>query len=119
MSLRSKKELLAAIQGRYLRAKKAGKQKILDEFIAATGYHRKYAIRIFNHQPKPKGLKKQGRRKVYQGEVIQILTRIWEICGRICSKRLKPFLPEIVDVLERHNELHLTQDLRTLLLRMS
>jgi hypothetical protein len=120
MSLGSKKELLAAIQGRYLSAKKAGKQKILDEFIAATGYHRKYAIRILNRQPKPKGVKKKvGRRKVYQGEVIQILTRIWEICGRICSKRLKPFLPEMVAVLERHNELHLTQDLRTLLLRMS
>ena len=119
MSLRSKKELLEAIQAHYLKANKAGKEKILDEFIVATGYHRKYAIRIFNHQPKPKGLKKKGRQKVYQGEVVQILTRIWEICGRICSKRLKPFLPEMVSVLERHNELHLVEDLQTLLLGMS
>lgn len=119
MSLRSKKELLEAIQAHYLKANKAGKEKILDEFIAATGYHRKYAIRIFNHRPKPKGLKKKGRQKVYQGEVVQILTRIWEICGRICSKRLKPFLPEMVSVLERHNELHLTEGLRTLLLSMN
>jgi hypothetical protein len=34
---------------RYLKASKAEKQKILDEFIASTGYHRKYAIRILRH----------------------------------------------------------------------
>jgi len=95
MSQHSKKELSEAIRSRYLRARKSEKERILDEFVAATGYHRKYAIRILKHGPKPKGLKKKGRQKVYQGEVVQALTRVWEICGRICSKRLKPFLPEI------------------------
>jgi len=119
MSQRSKRELVEATRPRYLKANKAGKAHILNEFVANTGYHRKYAIRILKHRAKPKGLKKKGRQKVYQGEVVQALSWIWEICGRICSKRLKPFLPEIVSVLERQNELHLTAETKTLLLSMS
>jgi len=56
---------------------------------------------------------------MYQGEVVQVLTRIWEICDRICSKRLKPFLPEIITILERHQEISLTTELKAMLLRMS
>ena len=119
MSQRSKRELLEAIRPRYLKANKAGKHRILDEYVAATGYHRKYAIRVLKHGAKPKGLSKKGRRKEYQGEVVVVLTRIWEICGRICSKRLKPFLPEIVGVLERHQELLLSEEVKAQLLRMS
>jgi hypothetical protein len=119
MSQRSKREMVEAIRPRYLKANKTGKQHILDELIATTGYHRKYAIRVLKHRPKPKGLKKPGRRKVYQGEVVQVLEQIWEICGRICSKRLQPFLPEMVTVLERCHELSLSEVTKVLLLEMS
>lgn len=120
MSQRSKHELVEAIYPRYLKANRAGKQQILDEFVAATGYHRKYAIRLLKHGARPTtGYKKVGRSKVYQGEVVTVLEQIWEICGRICSKRLHPFLPEIVTVLERCGELSLTTETKTLLLGMS
>ncbi len=119
VSQRSKREMIAAIQPRYLKANKAGKEQILNEFIATTGYHRKYAIRVLKHGSPPKGLKRPGRRKVYQGEVIQALEQIWEICGRICSKRLHPFLPEMVSVLERCGELSLSAETQALLLGMS
>ena len=119
MSQRSKRELLEAIRPRYLKANKLGKQRILDEFVAATGYHRKYAIRVLKNGRKAKGLHRPGRRKQYQGEVVVALTRIWEICGCICSKRLKPYLPEIVRVLERHQELLLSAEVKSQLLRMS
>lgn len=119
MSQRSKREMIAAIRPRYLKANKAGKEQILNELIATTGYHRKYAIRVLRHGTPPKGLKKPGRRKVYQGEVIQVLEQVWEICGRICSKRLHPFLPEIVSVLERCGELRLATETKALLLGMS
>lgn len=119
MSQQSKRELLETIRPRYLKASKSGKAQILDEFVAATGYHRKYAIRVLKHGRKASGLRKKGRRKEYQGEVVAALTRIWEICGRICSKRLKPFLPEIVAVLERHQELSLSAEVKSQLLRMS
>ena len=119
MSQRSKREMIEAIHPRYLKANKAGKEQILNEFIATTGYHRKYAIRVLRHGPKPKGLKKPGRRKIYQGEVVNALEQIWEIYGRICSKRLHPFLPEGVQVLERCHELCLSQEIKQLLLSMS
>jgi len=119
MSQRSKCELVEAVWPRYLKANRAQKAQILTEFVAATGYHRKYAIRLLKHGPRPKGHKKNGRRKIYQGEVVSALEQIWEICGRICSKRLKPFLPEIVGVLERHQELCLSAETKTLLLGMS
>lgn len=119
MSQRSKREMIEAIRPRYLKANKAGKEQILDEFIATTGYHRKYAIRVLKHGSKPKGLKKQGRRKVYRGEVVDALEQIWEIYGRICSKRLHPFLPEGVAVLERCHELNLSPEVKQLLLNMS
>ena len=119
MTNKGKRELLEALRPRYLKASKDGKAKILDEFIAATGYHRKYAIRLLNHGPKPKGWRKRGRSKVYQGEAVQVLEQLWEIAGRICSRRLHPFLSELVTVLERQGELALAPEIKAQLLVMS
>jgi hypothetical protein len=119
MSQRSKRELLEEIRPRYLKAKRSEKATILDEFVAVTSYHRKYATRILKHgRPRQSG-KKHGFHKIYQGEVMVALEQIWEVCGRICSKRLQPFLPEMVKVLERCGELRLTEQTKMLLLQMS
>jgi len=119
MSKRSKRELTEEIQPRYLKSNKAEKIKILDEFTAATGYHRKYAIKLLKHGLKGKGYKKVGRKKIYQGEVVEALEKIWETCGKICSKRLHPFIPEMVSVLERDGELSCNLETKHLLLSMS
>lgn len=119
MSQRSRRELLVAVQPRYLKASRKGKTQILDEFIAATGYHRKHALRLLK-KGHPRGMQqRRGRSKIYQGEVVTALIRIWEICGRICSKRLRPFLPEMVTVLERCGEMKLAPDVKERLLQMS
>ncbi|TIP86787.1 MAG: hypothetical protein E5X58_31820 [Mesorhizobium sp.] len=39
-------ELVEAIVERYRSSCRADKQRILDEFVAVTGYHRKHAIRV-------------------------------------------------------------------------
>ncbi len=119
MSQRSKKEYLETIQPRYKKATWTEKRQILDEFVNTTGYHRKYAIRILNKWVRRKLPKKPGPKKIYRGEVVVALEQIWEICGRICSKRLHPFLPEMVRVLERNNVLILTAEIKKLLLSMS
>jgi hypothetical protein len=121
MSQRSKRELHAEVQARYLKASKAGKQKILDEFTANTGYHRKYAIRILKHGYKRRSAlrKPKGRRAIYRGEVVKALRQVWEIYGRICSKRLHPYLPEGIQVLERCGELTLSSETKELLLQIS
>ena len=54
MSLTSRRELLASIAPRYRVAKRVDKQRILEEFTAATGYHRQYAIQLLNHPPSPR-----------------------------------------------------------------
>ena len=119
MSQRSKRELLEEIRPRYLKAKKSEKKIMLDEFVAATSYHRKYATRILKHGCLRQSGKKHGYHKIYEGEVVVALEQIWEVCGRICSKRLHPFLPEMVKVLERCGELQLSEQTKALLLKMS
>ena len=120
MSPKSKNELLEVLRPRYLKAIKIEKQKMLDEFTAATGYHRKYAIRVLKNQVQKRHNKKaKGYKTIYRGEVTQALEQIWEIYGCICSKRLQPYLPEGIKVLERCQEIQLSQDTKDLLLKIS
>lgn len=122
MSLKSKRELKEAVQPRYLKASKVEKQKILDEFTCATGYHRKHAIRVLKNQRQvQKRLKRKTKtyKAIYRGEVVQALEQIWEIYGQICSKRLQPILPEALKVLERCREIEFSKDTKELLLKIS
>jgi hypothetical protein len=119
MSQHSKRELLESVQPRYLKARKVEKQKMLDEFTAATGFHRKYALRLLKHgYPCRKG-KPKGRQAIYRGEVVSALEQIWEVYGRICSKRLHPYLPEGLKVLERCGEIQFSAEIKSLLLSIS
>jgi hypothetical protein len=122
MSLKSKNELVEVVRPRNLKASRFEKQKILDEFTSATGYHRKHAIRVLKNKVQAwnqlKGNPKTYRR-LYHGEVVQALEQIWEIYGRICSKRLQPFLPEAIRVLERCQEIELSEETKELLLKIS
>ena len=122
MSLKSKRELLEVVRPRYLKANKLEKQKMLDEFSSATGYHRKHAIRILKNkirvQNRLKG-KTKTYQAIYRGEVVQALEQIWEIYGQICSKRLQPFLPEAIRILERCQEIELPKATKDLLLKIS
>jgi len=120
MSLNSKRELVEVVRARYLKASKGEKQKILDEFTSATGYHRKHAIRVLkNRLPKCQQRKRPGYKTIYGGEVVAALEQIWEIYGRICSKRLQPFLPEGIRALERCQEIELAEETKALLLKIS
>lgn len=120
MSQKSKRELLEVVRPRYLKASKVEKQKMLDEFTSATGYHRKYAIRVLKNQiQKHLNRKTKGYPAIYRGEVVRALEEIWEIYGHLCSKRLQPFLPEAIKVLERCQEIELSKDTKGLLLKIS
>jgi hypothetical protein len=120
MSLNSKRELLAVVRSRYLKANKREKKKILDEFTSATGYHRKYAIRMLKRQvPGHQSRTRSGYKAIYRGEVVPALEQIWEVYGHICSKRLQPYLPEAIRVLERCREIELSNQTKELLLKIS
>jgi hypothetical protein len=51
MSIHSKREVLERVVPRYWAARGVEKRRILDEFVAITGYHRKYAIHVLRHPP--------------------------------------------------------------------
>jgi len=110
---KSIEELLKAWRARYLKANRKEKTKILDEFVALTGYHRKAAIRAFRR--KPRATDRRGRPRMYTNEVKATLLELWELSGELCSKRLAPFLPEFMDVLERNDELKLRPEVKELL----
>ena len=93
-------ELVTAVQRRYARAGRGEKGRILDEFVAATGYHRKWAIELLRHGPPPARGGRGGRPRVYSAVVVGALRTVWEASGELCGKRLAPFLAELVPALE-------------------
>jgi hypothetical protein len=92
---------------------------VLDELVATTGYHRKYAIQVLNHPPKAEKSQPRRRAAKYTGAVRAALEQVWQVANRICGKRLVPGIPAIVEALERHGELKLDASTRALLLSLS
>jgi hypothetical protein len=52
MSLETRREILSNICNQYQESNWLGKTKLLDGFIAASGYNRKYAIKLLNSTEK-------------------------------------------------------------------
>jgi hypothetical protein len=119
MSFQARRELLAQVALRYREAGGRQKSLILDEFVAATGYQRKYAIRLLR-KPPPLSLAIRRPRARRYGQPVQDALKIaWAAANFICAKRLVPFLPELVPALERHGHLQLDGEVREQLLNMS
>jgi hypothetical protein len=116
---RSILEYAEAIRGRYLKGSKKMKTKILDEFVAATGLHRKAAIRMFNRVSRKQVPKRSGRPRLYSLEAMSALKSVWETADRLCSKRLHPFLPELVGILVKKGEITVSAQTQAELCRMS
>ena len=121
----SKREYMARMQGRYLKATKREKGALLDEVVAVTGYHRRHAVRVLRHGrfPDPKlapvqgtarrpGRRRRagrapGRPRVYSSVVVGALRVAAEASNWLCGTRLAPFLPELVPALEAEGALRL------------
>ena len=100
----TRSELIDAIVERYRVERRADKQRILDEFVAVTGYHRKHAIRVLcRREKKPPASQSHSLR--YGTDVREALIVLWEASDRLCSKRLKPMIPVLLPALERHGRL--------------
>jgi hypothetical protein len=102
----TRKELTAAIGARYRGASKSEKQKILDEFVTLTGFHRKHAIRALNFE-RAGVVGEKGRNRIYDEAVRQAMILLWEAADRVCGKRLKALVPMLIDAMERHGHLDL------------
>ena len=118
MSLLSKRELLAALREPYKNGTYGEKTRLLDGFQAATGCSRKHAIKLMRKEWQ--GAKKERvRLSPYNQEVTDALSTIWQAAGCICSKRLIPFLPTFLPILERWNHISLDPSTRDSLLQLS
>ena len=120
MSFASRRELLAKVAPRYREATRKQKTVILNEFISSTGYKRKYAIRLLSlpEIPTVRAIKRPRAR--FYGEAVQEALKIaWCASNYIASKRLSPFLAELVPVLERHSHLELNDKVRHQLISIS
>ncbi|NQU11168.1 integrase [bacterium] len=117
MGTKSKQEYLVAILGRYRRAGRRYKSKILDEFCAVCGYHRKYAIRLLAGRARaPK--QRPGPKPRYGAAVTAVLKRLWLDSDQLCSKRLQRALPLWLPYYEQEYQ-PLTRSMRTQLLAVS
>jgi len=119
MSQASKKEYLKRIYPRYEKAERKEKRRILDEFCANCGYHRKHAIRVLNGPPPGARVpgKRRPRRVTYGARVISILQAVWEAADYPWSARLKALLPEWLPWIRRH--FRLTAEVERQLLAIS
>ena len=83
MTQAARAELANAIRGRYGSARGKEKRRILEEFVAATGYHEKSAIRLLNGQPAPKQRQTRQRPSLYDEAARAALIVLWEASDRV------------------------------------
>ena len=120
MSINTRQELARETSARYLKATRSEKTQILSDFMATCKYNRKYAIGILNNPPTiRKAPVKRPRATRYNDDLRRALAELWQDSGGLCSKRLIPFLPELIAALERHDEISLSAPTREKLLTLS
>ena len=113
----ARRELIEAVTVRYQEASSEGRSRILDEFVALTGFHRKHAIRVLSRKAKSTTVESatataKPRARLYDEAVRQAVVTLWEASDRICGKRLRPLLPILVPALEKHGHLNLDAAVR-------
>jgi hypothetical protein len=119
LSYQARRALLQQTVPQYREASPSQKRTLLDAFVAATGYHRTYARWLLNHAQEVQQTLRRPRPPQYGPEVQHALFLVWNAANRICAKRLIPFLPTLIEALERHEHLQITEECRKHLLSMS
>ena len=112
-------ELVVALQDGYVSSNRKERGRILDEFAAVSGLHRKHAMRLLRAGRPGRRSGPRPARRLYNDAVREALIVIWEASDRICGKRLRPLVPILVEAMERHGHLQLAPEVRTGLLAMS
>ena len=116
----AKRELLASVQDRYRESSRKDKSKILDEFIAVTGHHRKHGIRLLAQSAEGGvGTGEVKGRRIYDDAVREVVILIWEASDRICGKRLKAAMPHLMESMEQYGHLDLDPEVKTRVLSAS
>ena len=105
VSMATRDELVAAVIERYSKGGRDEKGRVLDEFVAVTGFHRKHAMRVLRGGQANRRSAPRPERRLYNGAVREALIVLWEASDRVCGKRLKALAPILVEAMERHGHL--------------
>lgn len=119
ISMATRDELVVALAGRYASSSRKHRGRILDEFVAVSGFHRKHAMRLLRAGRSGPGAGSRPARRLYSEAVREALIVIWEAADRVCGKRLRPLVPILVEAMERHGHLQLAPEVRDGLVSMS
>ena len=112
-------ELVVALAGRYALGSRVDRSRMLDEFAALTGHHRKHAMRLLRAGKSGGGCSPRPERRIYDQATREALIVIWEASDRICGKRLRPLVPILISAMGRHGHLQLAPEMHAGLLAMS
>jgi len=120
MSFQSKRELLMQVIPRYRGSRKKQKKILLNEFIANTGYTRKYAVRLLSSKKLPDHKKiTRNRLPTYSAKEFEIIKLAWTAANFIGAKRLAPFLVELIPCLEQNGYIHPDEETRQKVMSIS
>ncbi|MGG5889103.1 ISNCY family transposase [Falsiroseomonas sp. HC035] len=119
VSMATRDEVVAAVVERYARSSRLERGRILDEFVALTGHHRKHAMRLLRTGGAGRAERRVRRDRVYDAAMREAVIVLWEASDRVCGKRLRPLLPMLVEAMERHGHLQLAAEVRAGMLSMS
>jgi hypothetical protein len=119
LSYQARREVLQRVAPQYREASSSQKRMLLEAFVAMTGYHRTYARWLLNHAEEVQQGHGRSQFRKYGPEVQDALFLVWQAANHICAKRLIPFLPILIEALERHEHLHISEECRRQLLSMS
>jgi hypothetical protein len=119
LSYQARREVLQQVAPQYREVSSSQKRTLLDAFVATTGYHRTYARWLLNHAEEVQQTQGRSQLRKYGPDVQHALFLAWHAANRICAKRLIPFLPTLLEALERHEHLHISEECRRQLLAMS
>ena len=127
LTMKQRIALTKVVRKRYQKAGKKEKTKILSELVANCGYNRSYARRILGSLKIQRKMDKKGRKgkigrkysprqRKYDASVFYPLRTLWLAADGICSQRLKPFIPELLEVLEKKKEIKVNKTVKRKLL---
>ncbi len=119
MSPQSRHELLRALRPQYQKASKSEKKQLLDGLVTATGYSRKYAVTLLSKNIGEKRQGKRSRKRKYDEGVVNALILVWKSANRVCSKRLIPFMPTMIESLTRFGHLDVSETVKAQLMTIS
>ncbi len=106
-------QYLDRLRERYAEVGKKDRGRILDEFVATTGYHRKHAIALLRGKRQHRNRLvriRRPRRRIYTAEDKRAVLWLAEVFDQIGSTRLRAAMDVELQHLRRQRHLQVSRD---------